>query len=275
MARPTSRARSRSASRRTKCARAITAVLKGHIAIATARFPKGTRGIDLDPFARRALWDQGVDFDHGTGHGIGSYLVGARRPAIDFARRHGRAAARHADVERARLLQRRRLRHPHRERRAGHDHSPRFADGDREMMAFETLTLAPIRSQLDRCRRLDHRRIRLAECLSCARLRYACAAALTAKRRRGCGTQRRSRWHKRTTHAVPHGTAPTPAISDTFSCTSCYRGEFHGYRFLISAPRRTCRFRCARAAPHALALNLCCLALTDAHRSAAGNVACL
>lgn len=51
-----------------------TAVLKGHIAVATARFPKGTRGIDLDPFARRALWDIGVDFDHGTGHGIGSFL---------------------------------------------------------------------------------------------------------------------------------------------------------------------------------------------------------
>lgn len=52
----------------------FTLVLKGHIAIATARFPKGTRGIDLDPFARRALWDRGFDYDHGTGHGIGSYL---------------------------------------------------------------------------------------------------------------------------------------------------------------------------------------------------------
>ncbi len=52
----------------------FTAVLRGHIAIATARFPKGTRGIDLDPFARRALWDLGCDYDHGTGHGIGSYL---------------------------------------------------------------------------------------------------------------------------------------------------------------------------------------------------------
>lgn len=52
----------------------FTAVLKGHIAIATAKFPKGTRGLDLDPFARRALWSQGADFDHGTGHGIGSFL---------------------------------------------------------------------------------------------------------------------------------------------------------------------------------------------------------
>ncbi len=52
----------------------FTLVLKGHIAIATARFPKGTRGIDLDPFARRALWQHGLDYDHGTGHGVGSYL---------------------------------------------------------------------------------------------------------------------------------------------------------------------------------------------------------
>ena len=49
-------------------------VLKAHIAIATARFPKGTRGQDLDPFARRPLWQAGLDFDHGTGHGVGSYL---------------------------------------------------------------------------------------------------------------------------------------------------------------------------------------------------------
>ncbi len=52
----------------------FTLVLKGHIAIDTARFPKGTRGIDLDPFARRALWSHGLDYDHGTGHGVGSFL---------------------------------------------------------------------------------------------------------------------------------------------------------------------------------------------------------
>jgi Xaa-Pro aminopeptidase len=49
-------------------------VIKAHIAIATARFPKGTRGQDLDPFARRSLWEAGLDFDHGTGHGVGSFL---------------------------------------------------------------------------------------------------------------------------------------------------------------------------------------------------------
>ncbi|MEO0329902.1 MAG: aminopeptidase family protein P, partial [Pseudomonadota bacterium] len=52
----------------------FTLVLKGHIAIATTRFPKGTRGVDLDPFARHALWQEGKDFNHGTGHGVGAYL---------------------------------------------------------------------------------------------------------------------------------------------------------------------------------------------------------
>jgi Xaa-Pro aminopeptidase len=52
----------------------FTRVLKGHIAIDTAVFPKGVSGAQLDPFARRPLWDVGLDFDHGTGHGIGSYL---------------------------------------------------------------------------------------------------------------------------------------------------------------------------------------------------------
>ena len=51
-----------------------TLVLKGHLAIAMARFPDGTRGIDLDPLARAALWAAGKDYAHGTGHGIGAYL---------------------------------------------------------------------------------------------------------------------------------------------------------------------------------------------------------
>lgn len=52
----------------------FTRVLKGHIALARARFPKGTTGSQLDPLARQFLWAQGLDFDHGTGHGVGSYL---------------------------------------------------------------------------------------------------------------------------------------------------------------------------------------------------------
>src|SRR5690606_25110979 len=53
---------------------AFTRVLKGHIALATVRFPNGTTGSQLDVLARMHLWAAGLDFDHGTGHGIGSYL---------------------------------------------------------------------------------------------------------------------------------------------------------------------------------------------------------
>lgn len=51
-----------------------TRVMKGHIAIATLVFPHGCAGAHLDAFARRALWQAGLDYDHGTGHGVGSYL---------------------------------------------------------------------------------------------------------------------------------------------------------------------------------------------------------
>ncbi|GAB6854298.1 aminopeptidase P family protein [Asaia astilbis] len=53
---------------------AFTRVLKGNIALARARFPAGTTGHRLDALARYALWQAGLDYDHGTGHGIGSYL---------------------------------------------------------------------------------------------------------------------------------------------------------------------------------------------------------
>jgi len=52
----------------------FTLVLKGHIALATVRFPKGTTGSALDALARMALWAKGLDYDHGTGHGVGVYL---------------------------------------------------------------------------------------------------------------------------------------------------------------------------------------------------------
>ena len=54
--------------------RHFTAVLKGHIALAAARFPENTSGAQLDALARAPLWAQGADFDHGTGHGVGSHL---------------------------------------------------------------------------------------------------------------------------------------------------------------------------------------------------------
>ncbi|MEQ1619375.1 MAG: aminopeptidase P family protein [Terricaulis sp.] len=52
----------------------FTRVLKGHIALSRVRFPKGTTGHQLDALARMSLWEAGLDYDHGTGHGVGSYL---------------------------------------------------------------------------------------------------------------------------------------------------------------------------------------------------------
>lgn len=54
--------------------RLFTLVLKGHIALAQARFPRGTTGTHLDVLARQFLWREGYDFDHGTGHGVGAFL---------------------------------------------------------------------------------------------------------------------------------------------------------------------------------------------------------
>jgi Xaa-Pro aminopeptidase len=53
----------------------FTRVLKGHIAVARAVFPEGTRGSQLDSFARQYLWQAGLDYAHGTGHGVGSFLA--------------------------------------------------------------------------------------------------------------------------------------------------------------------------------------------------------
>jgi Xaa-Pro aminopeptidase len=59
----------------------FTRVLRGHIAIARALFPDGTSGAQLDTLARQFLWQAGVDFEHGTGHGVGSYLSVHEGPA--------------------------------------------------------------------------------------------------------------------------------------------------------------------------------------------------
>lgn len=136
--------------------RMFTAVLKGHIAVATARFPKGTRGIDLDPFARRALWDCGADFDHGTGHGIGSYLsvhegpqsisragMAELKPGMLLSNEPGyyRKGAYGIRLENVVLVTEAATR-----------------DGeDRAMMQFETLTLAPFDRRLIDVAALDAR----------------------------------------------------------------------------------------------------------------------
>ena len=62
-------------------------MLRGHIALATATFPPGTNGGQLDAFARRPLWEVGLDYAHGTGHGVGAYLAvheGPQRIAQPF-----------------------------------------------------------------------------------------------------------------------------------------------------------------------------------------------
>jgi Xaa-Pro aminopeptidase len=120
----------------------FTRVLKGHIALALARFPKGTTGTQLDALARRDLWQAGLDYDHGTGHGVGSYLgvhEGPQRiskaassqallPGMVVSNEPGyyKEGAYGIRIENLVLVQ------------------PVLTDGDREMFGFETLTLAPI-----------------------------------------------------------------------------------------------------------------------------------
>ena len=120
----------------------FTRVLKGHIAIATIVFPKGTSGAQINSFARKALWDAGLDFDHGTGHGIGSYLSvheGPQRiaktgavplePGMMVSNEPGfyKEGDFGIRIENLILVEPRMI-----------------AGGDRRMLGFETLTFAPI-----------------------------------------------------------------------------------------------------------------------------------
>jgi Xaa-Pro aminopeptidase len=125
----------------------FTLVLKGHIAISTARFPKATAGAHLDAFARRALWQQGLDFDHGTGHGVGSYLSVHEGP-------QGLSKRSHVPLEPGMIVS----------NEPGYYKAGRYGirienllvvtdaeaipGGDRKMMGFETLTLVPIDRRL-------------------------------------------------------------------------------------------------------------------------------
>ncbi|PPD45137.1 MAG: X-Pro aminopeptidase [Methylocystis sp.] len=119
----------------------FTRVLKGHIAIARAVFPKGVSGAQLDAFARRYLWEAGLDFDHGTGHGVGSYLSvheGPQRiskfgatplqPGMILSNEPGyyRAGEYGIRLENLVIVEKRVI-----------------AGGDREMYGFETITMAP------------------------------------------------------------------------------------------------------------------------------------
>jgi Xaa-Pro aminopeptidase len=127
--------------------RCNTLVLQGHIAIARALFPAGTSGAQLDSFARRPLWRAGLDFDHGTGHGIGSYLcvhegpqriaktgTVALKPGMIVSNEPGyyRSGAFGIRIENLVVVAAR----------------PRPAGGERDMLGFETLTRAPIDRRL-------------------------------------------------------------------------------------------------------------------------------
>jgi Xaa-Pro aminopeptidase len=126
----------------------FTLVLKGHLALARVRFPVGTTGSALDALARMALWAHGLDYDHGTGHGVGSYLgvhEGPQRiakqpnstplePGMIVSNEPGyyKTGAYGIRIETLRVV----------------TPATPIPDGERPMLGFETLTLAPIDRRL-------------------------------------------------------------------------------------------------------------------------------
>ncbi|MBG1231985.1 aminopeptidase P family protein [Aestuariivirga litoralis] len=121
----------------------FTRVLKGVIGISVARFPEGTTGAHIDALARNALWQAGLDFDHGTGHGVGSFLSvhegPARiskashvplRPGMILSNEPGYYKPGHFGIRIENLLI---VTEP-----------SEIEGGERKMMGFETLTWAPI-----------------------------------------------------------------------------------------------------------------------------------
>jgi Xaa-Pro aminopeptidase len=125
----------------------FTRVLKGHIAIARAVFPDGTTGAQLDTLARQFLWAAGLDFDHGTGHGVGSYLSVHEGPAR--ISKLGTAA-----LKRGMILSN----EPGYYKTGAYGirienlvlvvEAPAVAGAEKPLSAFETLTLAPIDRRL-------------------------------------------------------------------------------------------------------------------------------
>lgn len=120
----------------------FTRVLKGHIAIARSVFAHGTSGAQIDAFARRPLWEAGLDFDHGVGHGVGSFLSVHEGPQriskfgatpleagmiVSNEPGYYKAGAYGIRIENLLLVEERTI-----------------AGGERSMLGFETLTLAPI-----------------------------------------------------------------------------------------------------------------------------------
>ena len=122
----------------------FTLVLKGHLALGRVRFPPGTSGSSLDVLARAALWSAGLDYDHGTGHGVGSYLgvhegpqniskrpsPVALRPGMIVSNEPGyyKEGAYGIRIENLQVV----------------TEATAIPGGERPMLGFETLTLAPI-----------------------------------------------------------------------------------------------------------------------------------
>jgi Xaa-Pro aminopeptidase len=122
----------------------FTLVLRGHIALGLARFPAGTTGHQLDALARRPLWEAGLDYDHGTGHGVGSFLgvhegpqriakavnTQALKPGMILSNEPGyyKTGAYGIRIENLIVV----------------TPPEPIEGGEREMMSFETITLAPI-----------------------------------------------------------------------------------------------------------------------------------
>ncbi len=120
----------------------FTRVLKGHIAVARAVFPKGTTGAQIDVLARAALWRAGLDFDHGTGHGIGAYLSvheGPQRiaktgaiplePGMIISNEPGYYAPGKFGIRLENLIVVKQM---------------KIRGGERESLAFETISFAPL-----------------------------------------------------------------------------------------------------------------------------------
>jgi Xaa-Pro aminopeptidase len=126
----------------------FTLVLKGNLALARVRFPAGTTGSALDVLARSALWAHGLDYDHGTGHGVGSYLgvhegpqriakapnSVALRPGMILSNEPGyyKTGAYGIRIENLQVV----------------TEAQDIPGGERPMLGFETLTLAPIDRRL-------------------------------------------------------------------------------------------------------------------------------
>ncbi len=125
----------------------FTRVLKGMIGLSVIRFPRGTTGSQLDVLARQALWMAGLDFDHGTGHGVGAYLSvhegparinksdrTALEPGMILSNEPGYYKPGHYGIRIENLIM-------------VHE-AAEIAGGERPMLGFETLTLAPIDRRL-------------------------------------------------------------------------------------------------------------------------------